>query len=224
MIKFLESNAIKVFPCSNRDPESDTTSRLMTEYNISSLINRFVDQKSFVVNANIPSEIANARQFEFSLDFNIYGYYFRIEEVKNLVTASDFTEAGTFYLYAGINVSSGKNTFYELLPIDNSANIIHTTKSGDSEIQQYVGYIDKKTKDDSTEQFLGVQFYTSASLKAPDKWNTAFDNYTNILPLLKIVVDSNKVVTSISIPEESLVKFKTNDSYRSVTIDDGRLS
>lgn len=43
MIKFLESSAIKVFPCSNRDPESDTTSRLMTEYNISSLINRFVD-------------------------------------------------------------------------------------------------------------------------------------------------------------------------------------
>nr|DAD82731.1 MAG TPA: hypothetical protein [Siphoviridae sp. ctrpg19] len=31
-------------------------------------------------------------------------------------------------------------------------------------------------------------------------------------------------MTSVSIPEESFVKFKTGNSYRSVLIDDGRLS
>ena len=216
MNSFLQSNKIKVFPCSNRNPEKDSTSRLMTEYNISSLINRFVDQKSFVVY----SEEAKGTDFHFGLDFNINGYYFRIDDFRDVIGETDWTKQvytnNTTYLYAGIKIVKGA-IFTELASTKSITKIFTETKSSAID-QSVIGSIDDGS-------FYGITFQLKNNMEEPGSWNTPQNSgITNILPLLKIVVNSNKVVTSVSIPEESYVKFKTDNIYRSVLIDDGRLN
>ena len=80
------SDNIRVYPCSNRNPESDYMARLTTEYNLVSIINRLVDMKSFCV-STFYSHSLDSISYISEFMFNINGYLFNLNNVANGDTA-----------------------------------------------------------------------------------------------------------------------------------------
>jgi hypothetical protein len=81
MAGFIDSESIKVFPCGRRSSVYDNDSRLTTEYNLVSIINRLVDRDSFIVtdvdfNVGINPSAANDINKTKLFSFNIGGYLF----------------------------------------------------------------------------------------------------------------------------------------------------
>lgn len=71
---FVKSENIRVFPCGGRNVTKDANARLTTEYNLVSIINRLVDQGSFVITPTYSYSANNANEFV----FNIGGYLFTL--------------------------------------------------------------------------------------------------------------------------------------------------
>lgn len=82
--KFVVSENIRVFPCGGRNATIDAGARLTTEYNLVSIINRLVDQGSFVITPSYSYVANNTNEFT----FNIGGYLFTLTAsgVDELVT------------------------------------------------------------------------------------------------------------------------------------------
>ena len=176
------SDNIRVYPCSNRNPESDYMARLTTEYNLVSIINRLVDMKSFCVSTfqgcylgddTTKSLISSIDEFM----FNINGYLFNLNNIADGYNPGQFTKLVSYLkkqfdgaqaqnkqynttLYACICVgqSGGDSPFIELLPsTESSSNASYTTLSQE-QIQSgsYLGNMD--VKDGGDTYFNGVTF------------------------------------------------------------------
>lgn len=105
----IASNKIKIFPSARRNFSGDRFSRLMSESTLVSLINKLVDKDGFVITSEFSSNSP--------LEFNIHGYYFRIESdgISSLLSNSS-------NVYATITLSeytSNKgNAYLELVCAD----------------------------------------------------------------------------------------------------------
>ena len=75
-INYLNSNQLKVFPVTNKP--SEPQSRLTTEYNITNLINRLIDKKSFVITDNTALGTD-------PLEFTLNGYYISINSNSDIL-------------------------------------------------------------------------------------------------------------------------------------------
>lgn len=72
-MQYFDSNNVKVFPCQRRNNNFDRESLLNTELNITNMINRLTDIKSFIINGlTINGSTLNHGEC------NIGGYYFNI--------------------------------------------------------------------------------------------------------------------------------------------------
>lgn len=102
----LESGKIKIFPTPNRGTDYQPQARLVTEFNLTNIVNRLVDKESFVISYdNTPAGIEN------NIIFNIYGYWIK----ANLKDNSLLTNASNSLLYARIQVKKLSNSdFTEL--------------------------------------------------------------------------------------------------------------
>lgn len=83
---YIDSANIKVFPTTQRQTQ-DASARMMTEYNLTSIINRLVDKKCFVISSDtLDSDgyfvIDNSR-----FEFNLFGYYFSIESIDKILNS-----------------------------------------------------------------------------------------------------------------------------------------
>ena len=132
---FLNSDYIKVFPSARRNYGNDPFSRLMSESSLVSIINRLVDTDGFVItnlyNDNAPFE------------FNIFGYYFKVNLTSHITSLFSGATTGT-KIYASITVSSVQGT--------------------DLTFQELVG-VDEDTQsnvENSPKEYQGVTFSTSA--------------------------------------------------------------
>ena len=172
------SDNIRVYPCSNRNPESDYMARLTTEYNLVSIINRVVDMKSFCVSTfqgyslDTNPSISSVSEFM----FNINGYLFNLNNRADEGKKGQFTKLVTYLkeqfdktdadkqsqndtLYACICVgqSSGNSQFIELLPskhtTDDSSSTVPVSQG---ESNSYLGVMDVKEEGDT--YFKGVTF------------------------------------------------------------------
>ena len=93
----LESNKISIFPTPNRGATYQPQARLVTEFNLTNIVNRLVDKESFVISYE-NNEII----------FNIYGYW-----IKADLTQSDLLTGES--LYARIQVIAPEDSdFIEL--------------------------------------------------------------------------------------------------------------
>lgn len=92
---FLNSANIKIFPTPNRGTNYQPQARLVTEFNLTNIVNRLVDKESFVISYK-NNEII----------FNIYGYWIKAD-LTNLSITNE--------LYARIRVPELEgSTFIEL--------------------------------------------------------------------------------------------------------------
>ena len=158
------SNNIRVYPCSNRNPEKDYMARLTTEYNLVSIINRIVDMKSFCVSTFQDcslTDISSINEFM----FNINGYLFTIEndngEFTQLVSylKNKFDKAGvdeqsqnnTLYACICVGQSNSNSPFIELLPsmedITNGSSSTVAVSNGESD--SYLGNMEVDQEGDT---------------------------------------------------------------------------
>lgn len=105
----VSSDKITVFPCIKRDPAYNTTSKLMSEQNITNIIKSIVGDRAYVI-----SEISNG------VEFIIQGYYFNYtfsaNDTENNVYAS-IVKDGDPSLLKGDDQNgyfNGLNISYEL--------------------------------------------------------------------------------------------------------------
>ena len=172
------SNNIRVYPCSNRNPESDYTARLTTEYNLVSIINRLVDMKSFCVSTfqgcylgddTTKSLISSINEFM----FNINGYLFNLNNitadadkpgqftqlVSYLKEQFDIAETNnTLYACICVGQSSDNSPFIELLSSTEAPSSASSTALSQEQIKSgsYLGNMD--VKDGGDTYFNGVTF------------------------------------------------------------------
>lgn len=106
---YISSNKINVFPSGNRS-EDYPYAKLPTEFNLTNIINRLTDVDSFVVNKEYSSNgIVNP------LEFNIMGYYFKVDADAVTTLTSTTFPSGPIYGTIKLNdISVGGYTFREL--------------------------------------------------------------------------------------------------------------
>lgn len=220
---FLLSGNVSVFPCSNRNPAKDSNSRLMTEFNIASIINRFVDRDSFVVSCNIPANLTGDIT---EIILNIHGYYFRIgklsigDDLKDVVQTEINKETGegsyVYTLYAKIKLAS-QGGYTELAPLKTEVSKSAGTNSG---TQQTVGDLDVEESVDGKQQ---VDFYGLSLECAKVAPSAGVGEYILSVLTIGVNVKADKTFTyeSIEVPQDSYIKFVTDDSRKSISIDDG---
>lgn len=197
---YLSSNNIAVFPCSNRGQGYNLGARLTSEYNLTNIVNQLLNVEAFVISPSYGTSIST----DTSISFNILGYYFNVASINDILDL--FKDENPEDIYACIRV----NTFT-------------TTKSGETLNLQELTTLDSTTASDAnmnvdldtvgesgSSVFMGVQFTkTNPSVS---------DDVTSYLHILHYDGDT------WNIPEDSYIKFTSNNSTRAVTIDDGELS
>ena len=72
------SNNIRVFPTTQRE-NVDPSAKFTTEYNLTSLLNKLLDRKAFVITSDDYFKCIN--KIVDSLEFNIMGYFFSINSL-----------------------------------------------------------------------------------------------------------------------------------------------
>ena len=121
-LSYANSGDIAVFPVSNRGPGYNVESRLMTELNITNIVNKLVDMDGFVITDDAQLEKSTINNgSNVSFEFNINGYYFKIKDLYNFLrqkVADDGNEAPS-YVTAYIACEE-TNGFKELKTIETS--------------------------------------------------------------------------------------------------------
>ena len=202
------SDNIRVYPCSNRNPESDYMARLTTEYNLVSIINRIVDMKSFCVSTfqgcylgddTTKSLISSINEFM----FNINGYLFNLNNRADGDTPGQFTKLVSYlknkFDKAGVDEQSQNNTLYacicvgqsnsnspfiELLPsmedITNGSSSTVAVSNGESD--SYLGNMDVDQEGDT--YFKGVTFVVGQWIEPGDRgenWQKTLTESDNVI-------------------------------------------
>lgn len=151
MADLLYNNKIRIFPSSNRDVNTDRYGdNFVTEYNLSSLINKLIDTSAqgFVISTSTKKLAADTTHTA-PAEFNIAGYFIHVDEWetiinpdkrKNLnnsqtfVNFKDVVEGNNTYIAARINidkpeVAPGKESqeaYWKLRGQDNTSNSTST--------------------------------------------------------------------------------------------------
>lgn len=196
MAGFVGSENIQVFPCGRRAAEFDLKSRITTEYNLVSIINRLVDKESFIVtDVDFSSGIATNDGRMFS--FNIGGYLFTTtpEAIFSSLSLILKDSDTNIFAYIGIETTEDNNqALYELASFK--------PDQGSSTGSTYL---------DTDSEFVGVAFDTSAPTSSE---------------YLSLKLFEKRSDMKWYFVEDSKIKFETNKegTHRSVRIDDGELS
>ena len=126
MTNNIDTKNIQVFPSARR-VKFQRTARLFTEKNLTSIVNQLLNVYGFVITK--PSNAQTSSTSE-PFEFNIAGYYFRVEQLKNILDAVEATNASAGdIIYATItlntveDVSSETGTFIELDGQDEPENV-----------------------------------------------------------------------------------------------------
>ena len=153
---FIDKNNIHIFPVTNKPSEKQ--SRLTTEYNITNIVNRLLDTKSFVITSG---EVTN----ESALEFNIQGYYVKVDKISYLGTPTTASDC-----YATITIKSNVKdgqTFIEL--------------SGEEDGNNYTGvsfsWMDKKPTSKTGEYALHILHYDRTNYTIPRASKIRFNQY-----------------------------------------------
>lgn len=153
---FLNKNNIHVFPVTNKPSEKQ--SRLTTEYNITNIVNRLLDTKSFVITSG-------AVTAESALEFNIRGYYVKVDMISNLGTPT----APDCYASITTNKTTIDNqTFVEL-------------DGGENDSNEYTGvsfsWVNAKPETGADEYALHILHYDGTNYTIPRASKIRFNQY-----------------------------------------------
>ena len=197
------SENIYVFPVANR-PKYDPAGRLTTEYNLTSILNRLLDKKSFVVTQKDNNINIESGEFE----FNINGYFFHIVDISDIIeNFSSYNEIGVI-----IDVKTNKSLSGDSTYKNQVLQTINGVDNDASGISIYNGLSFYPFKWDDDKHY----YYNNASWQELQN----LESTKHYLSLLTKKDDGNWYIT-----ESSKIKFETNATgvHKSVIIDDGVL-
>lgn len=181
----LSSNSVHVFPTTKRTM-ADKRSKLLSESNLTNIVNMLLDRESFVISNKFSIEAQNQSNSvrltsDTSMEFNILGYYFKIDSIQELLNE--------LFNYTSMRASSQDGHIYVYANIS-------TVKVGEyTELYGTDDIINNESK------YGGVLFSFTG--------NTAEGGVTdNFLKILEILVDyPDRDYCIVTVPVESLVKF-----------------
>lgn len=110
-MSYLSSDNVSVFP-STRRSSFQVSARQMSELRIANLINQLIDMEGFIITSPQEFQKDNNKQFE----FNIHGYYFKVNDVTKLF--SQFSDQKD--IYASIRLLEVGNDYVELVGQDDA--------------------------------------------------------------------------------------------------------
>lgn len=110
-MSYLSSDNVSVFP-STRRSSFQVSARQMSELRIANLINQLIDMEGFIITSPEEFQTDNNKQFE----FNIHGYYFKVNDVTKLF--SQFSDQKD--IYASIRLLEVGNDYVELVGQDDA--------------------------------------------------------------------------------------------------------
>ena len=214
------SNNIRVFPTTQRE-NVDPSAKFTTEYNLTSLLNKLLDRKAFVITSDdaLKTGYHNDNKKIDNLEFNIMGYFFSMIDFE----IGEYMTGDSGYINAIIKITSQ----------DYIASDSNTLKFGNwwqlngSDDSDYYSGITFETA--STPTFTPMKDHlsdeTDIGTSDPQSQKTAqaAETFTYKFTILQYDKKSPQVVL---ITKDSRIKFQTNTdgSQHSLAIDDGELT
>ena len=227
---FYESNAVKIYPSSKRSDAYDRNSRLFTEQNIISTVNRLTSRESFVIEGLdiTPKYETNSNTQQLTNTFvvrggrcNIHGYLFNLTDRE--IDTSGLAENTSGWLYLSILVKKSSivangvtTTYEELCPIATSVN----NNEDNIILDTSMSLIDTQNNTNETDLFKGIILEFNSprdELKVVDSNDQSLIKY--LLPIGAYTVDNNGVttLTNLSIVDGGTpwnkAKFDVTDIY-----------
>ena len=108
-MEYIESSNIVVFPCANRSEDYNLQSRVMSEYNMTNIINQLTERDSFVISDTVDTGIP--------FEFNIHGYYFCVADYSKITEKFTGETDNKIYAVISINEQQKDNVIYKELAI-----------------------------------------------------------------------------------------------------------
>lgn len=156
---FIDKNNIHIFPVTNKPSEKQ--SRLTTEYNITNIVNRLLDTKSFVITSG-------AVTAESALEFNIQGYYVKVDMISDLGTPTTASDCYAFIKIKEASDIAKEQTFIEL-------------DGGENDSNKYTGvsfsWENKKPTPKTGEYALHILHYDRTNYTIPRASKIRFNQY-----------------------------------------------
>lgn len=154
----IDKNNIHIFPVTNKPSEKQ--SRLTTEYNITNIVNRLLDTKSFVITSG-------AVTAESALEFNIQGYYVKVDKISYLGPVAN-SDCYAFIKIKEASDTAGEQTFIEL-------------DGGENDSNKYTGvsfsWENKKPTPKTGEYALHILHYDGTNYTIPRASKIRFNQY-----------------------------------------------
>ena len=226
-VYYLPSGNVKIFPTTLR-AKTDPSSRMMTEYNLTSIVNRLTDRKSFVISSNDDNYNFDLGRFE----FNINGYYIAVLSIKDILEAinpngyrkNTSGSIANYFWKSAEDKEDNKQYIVAKITIqtDNTdiKNISWNQLQGNDESSTYSGlsfelsdkYVDITEINISNNQGNGIidETYPLSILE--------------LFPIEPITIGSDTYTHKVRIPENSQLKFISTPCNNSITIDEGELN
>lgn len=220
----LDSNKIKVFPSAMRSDTIDRNSKLLSEKNVVSIVNRLTSRPSFIIEGlTLDTVQSSGLDLVFSAgSCNIGGYLFNIDEFS--VTAD--SNSGYIVLQLQVKKTSNYSEVYVSSDLDPNQNLDSSTKFNGILIKQVQTFteMDEQTITDYkliTYQ-LPIAFYDSGNTTWKT-YNTSF--ITNLQEVVINDINKTKINVDSIFIEPTPNTFETLENYLKydLVIDDGDL-
>lgn len=133
----IQSDKIKIFPGTHRSDAIDRAARLTTEKNLTNIINRLTDIKSFIISAGALDVSIDGTELTISGSYNVGGYYIELKECLINVGANTHVwlkltldDTASDYSYAKVADTVNNSTSYiEGIELVADTSAAHTTTS-----------------------------------------------------------------------------------------------
>ena len=221
----IKSNDIRVFPTTLRET-TDPSAKFTTEYNLTSLLNKLLDRKAFVITPDSAIRVTRGIDNKYHIDtleFNIEGYFF---VVNNLDLSSIIGSSTTGYINASIKVARQDYTegtqfknWWQLQGADEA--------SIDNPNQLMYNGINFKSAASATFKTMD-EYISGPDIGIVESYDgaTAEDGDVATYTFTILQYDTqNPEGSKFWIPADSRIKFQTNKdgTQHSLAIDDGEL-
>lgn len=222
----IKSNNIRVFPTTQRE-NTDPSAKFTTEYNLTSLLNKLLDRKAFVITPDsaLSVKTINNNQCIEILEFNIMGYFFNIIDLDltSIIQNSENPNLTSGYINALIKVS--RQDYTEGTVFRNWWQLQGTDDDTQTAQQVYNG-ISFEATDTST--FIPmVEYKSGIDLGISEPLSQLSGEAGDIVIYKFTILQYSKAnsILSVQIPADSRIKFQTNKdgTQHSLAIDDGEL-
>ena len=224
---YAASDRIRIFPSSSRTQNGKIGTNWVTEYNLSSIVNKLLGCSGFVITPTSTDTLLGSYNPETGdctykitpkstpFEFNINGYFVKIDSVEDIKTAIDAEDvAGKCSNIRFFRGSSDKKGVYaQVFPTGGSTDVSFTYLDGgdgakapagvSSESSNNTLLLFRTVKEDSTDDFTSITIPQSSRIHFSHLMGVNMENFINT------VLDGSKIVgpTGVTVGPTGAIHF-----------------